>query len=855
MSKVKIVSNPYRKEISYYCWSAYSGDWKQITREENPNSGLISEDMTTFFFPFSVNRIVDEIIKEYKDEDGKVEILFEGTDDEFKDLSEVCNADEYKGIVNLVKSETYLENARDILPDIRDIFKNVKPLVDMSFSNTDKISGELNRFVEASEDKIPICILGNYSSGKSTLINSLIGREILPCGDEPITAKIYMIEKSEYADRANISFEYKNQDVKIRFDEQSFKFSFGNIDDSFIDHIKSKLSSITDTSITKMVNATIEMLNTYGADDDIVSDLIKIQIPFSEGILGQSSSEFVIFDTPGSNSASNDRHLKVLKKAMEGFTNGLPIYVSEYDSLDSTDNEKLYQVIRSMKELDDRFTMIIVNKADIARLPKGDANGDLTEDDEERILGLAIPKNLYKEGIFFVSSIMGLGAKTGGEFIDEHLAEIYEDQVNKYTDAGSRFYKRLYRYNIMPKQIKTRSVEISEKSANVVYANSGLLSMEQEIQTFASKYSPYNKCQQSHLFLSKVIQLTSNEIEDTKTERENFKQRISERLDRDKQDLMNGIESKGLFLEETYRGEYETLISDSSKELSFTLSLQQVKDLEADYITEQEAEHNMSELRSSAEDSKKEMYAHLKENLLKAIKKPSLAALKEVGTDFRNDQKQLTDSNSVVSTAQKDSYSQASDALIESVIIDFTNRLTEVKEAMEDRSEKFWEEKLAKIKDELALTVTESSTLSDERKEELKGIIFDYKDIVYDKSADEIFVRESFEKGLRFGKRIIVRDQRLNLEKISRKYNAEFGDSLAELSARIQENFEQSVTNWRERLVSLILNNIVEYNPTLHDQACVISETIQKIKELEERQIKLSRYTEDIRKMMEWKTE
>ena len=72
----------------------------------------------------------------------------------------------------------------------------------------------------------------------------------------------------------------------------------------------------------------------------------------------------MIFDTPGSNSASNVKHYEVLKKAMEDLSNGLPIFVSEYDSMDSTDNDKLYQDINNMAELDNRFTMIIVNKND-----------------------------------------------------------------------------------------------------------------------------------------------------------------------------------------------------------------------------------------------------------------------------------------------------------------------------------------------------------------------------------------------------------------------------------------------------------------------------------------------------------
>ena len=49
---------------------------------------------------------------------------------------------------------------------------------------------------------------------------------------------------------------------------------------------------------------------------------------------------------------------------MAGLTNGLPIFVSKYDSLDTDDNLTLFDLIANMKELDARFTILVVNQAD-----------------------------------------------------------------------------------------------------------------------------------------------------------------------------------------------------------------------------------------------------------------------------------------------------------------------------------------------------------------------------------------------------------------------------------------------------------------------------------------------------------
>ena len=51
----------------------------------------------------------------------------------------------------------------------------------------------------------------------------------------------------------------------------------------------------------------------------------------------------------------------------------------------------------------------------------------------------------------------------------------------------------------------------------MIYANSGLFCIEQEMEDFASKYSAYNKCQMVYMFLNEVIYKTNDAIRE-KTE-------------------------------------------------------------------------------------------------------------------------------------------------------------------------------------------------------------------------------------------------------------------------------------------------------------------------------------------------
>ena len=175
MAKIKIISNPYQKMTVFQCWDEALKQWHSIDADSNADSKLLCDELCVGFFPFKAKKIIDVIVSEYSVNGEKIEVIFEGTDDEYLELYSICSQDDYSASVTLSKSGRYLENARDILPDVIDIFKELSPLVAESVSDKDKIKRELEKFSDASNDVIPICVIGNYSSGKSTFINALIG--------------------------------------------------------------------------------------------------------------------------------------------------------------------------------------------------------------------------------------------------------------------------------------------------------------------------------------------------------------------------------------------------------------------------------------------------------------------------------------------------------------------------------------------------------------------------------------------------------------------------------------------------------------------------------------------------------
>jgi hypothetical protein len=87
--------------------------------------------------------------------------------------------------------------------------------------------------------------------------------------------------------------------------------------------------------------------------------LTEIRFPFLGDVWNQTAYNFVIFDTPGSNSDSNEEHLAILKKSLREQTNGLPIFVTTSDSMDSGDTSILTKTLSDLGDALDKRNLII----------------------------------------------------------------------------------------------------------------------------------------------------------------------------------------------------------------------------------------------------------------------------------------------------------------------------------------------------------------------------------------------------------------------------------------------------------------------------------------------------------------
>lgn len=852
MTQIKIKSNPYTREISYQTLDGETRNWVDV-KQSDERSRLRETDSERSFLPFKIKEILSIIVKEYYVGREKVQLLFEGTQDEYVEIASVCKSDEFKEKIDLMRSNEILENARFIKEDIKQIFETVNPVIKQIILNDEDVIKGINKVSKALDDVIPLCVFGNYSAGKSTFINALTGVEILPSGSDPVTAKIYEIRNSEFPDRAKISFEFHNERIEIAIDGKEIRVLKGNPETEIVKSIKEEIANDGTYELYAMVRVALEILNNYEKRDREVteiSNVISLSVPFSQnGVIGTSKNKFVIFDTPGSNSNSNEDHSKVLAEAMDGFSNGIPLWITQYDAHDTKDNAELCDKVLAIDSLDKRFTMIIFNKADDADLPED----GFSEKQVNEILEYRAIEKMYANGIFFVSSIIGLGGKNNGEFVDRFYGKKFRTQSLTFSDPEDIDYLSLYKYNIMPSQVKQNALEYSQENENLIYSNSGLYCVEKEIENFASKHSAYNKCQMALAFLNDVIDKTNERIEEKKKTRKEIRDHFEQQLDVEAQLLKQEIDKSAKTMEEDNEEASKSVIKEYVNQvLQYPMDEDELATVDAKIRKKIFEHYDYESTEKQLQEAKDKRWEHLQDNVQGLFKRNFVDTAKTLVNDIASDVKNVQESKSKKNEKEKSLDHMASNETIKYVIDFYQNNIDDAQKKLSTYLDEYWSEKERDFKKQLILKVTESDTLTDSQREEIASKIQNYDINNFKEQANSVFVREKFLKGMLLGIHIID-DEKLNTSRLARIYNDKIKTSVKEMSQMMNDDCFMQFKNWERQILDEINAGLTEFNPGLKELVNKIRIETESLNELEQNQTMIRSSLETIKSLMSWK--
>ena len=291
--------------------------------------------------------------------------LSEWCGDFFKKLYARCNEEMEVNFKGILRDYEFLEDAKEAYEKENPLAKIT--LKDGGCANTSEKLDELKKLFEEMQNETPfeslkgkemkdlfdkvvssefeMAVVATMSSGKSTLINAMLGRELLPARNEATTATLAKIHDEDGADH----FEGKSYDKD------------GN-----------ELASCDPLTLENM-----NVLN-----DNPETSVIEIH----GDIVGIESKDLqlVLTDTPGPNNSRTDEHKEHTYSLLKADYKPMILYVLNGTQLETNDdNTLLKDVAEAMnsggRQAQERF-IFVLNKADEFDPAKGERLPQKVED-------------------------------------------------------------------------------------------------------------------------------------------------------------------------------------------------------------------------------------------------------------------------------------------------------------------------------------------------------------------------------------------------------------------------------------------------------------------------------------------
>lgn len=348
MTKFSIEYNPYLVE----CIFKENG---RVLNEKNSKIGSKSDTRLQALLGKGPNwnGLLEEIVAMC--DDNEVEISFKGRKMDFDDLKYAT--DKYTGESKLHLQFEETSNEADILKELDTIFEEIKESDIPEFKRKNEDGKDIfDAYEEIKRGIFEVNVIATMSSGKSTLINSLLHTELLPSKNQACTATIAEILDNDEMEE----FEAECYDKNDQYIEK-----YGR----------------------KVVGA--EDLRTYNADEEVRTICIEGNIP----AVSSNKIKLCLKDTPGPNNSRNKNHER-LTRSMIKETNAVVLYVINATQLGIDDDKELLKEISSEmkktgKQSKDRF-IFVINKCDALDEEKGETVDSILDEVREYLKGFDI---------------------------------------------------------------------------------------------------------------------------------------------------------------------------------------------------------------------------------------------------------------------------------------------------------------------------------------------------------------------------------------------------------------------------------------------------------------------------------
>lgn len=378
--------------------------------------------------------------KEYADKNFEVE--FTGNLADFEDLKFGFSSSDIS-VKNYKHNRT--PDVSEVEVEVERIFKEI-----MTGSVPQlKDKAIIDAFEKAKNKRFEINVVATMSSGKSTLINSLLDHKLMPVANEPTTATIV------------------------------------SIIDTDIDNYKGIAYDASGAIIDKSDDLTYTIMQEWNNNTDISQIDIEGRIPCVNSI----GMRLVLVDTPGPNNAANQTHRSMTYEMLEDSEKSLVLFVMRADNM-GVDDESAFldHVCETMqkggKQSRDRY-LFAINKIDEFN-PEEESIEDALKEVKRKLES----KGIFNPNIFPVSAQAAFEARTKPKI--KRVISYYRDYIKYYP---SSHYDNYYQFSHLPniarleieKYIQDAQKENDEFA--LIELHSGIVSIEKAIELYINKYS------------------------------------------------------------------------------------------------------------------------------------------------------------------------------------------------------------------------------------------------------------------------------------------------------------------------------------------------------------------------------
>lgn len=408
-------------------------------------------------------------------------IDFTGTVADFKDLQEVVDRElvDKRNFDSITLTHVNSAQAEKISPDaklhaVKEVYKKIKNGSVSEFC-TPKIE---KAFHAAADSDFEIMVAGTMSSGKSTVINSILGHDLLPAINQATTAVLTRIRDVDGAEGFTIK---KAVDAAGQ---------------------ASHLNEPATPALIEKLNGSID------PNDPAHKRALYSEIEMEGDAEGLTSGTMhtVFLDTPGGNNDQNEEHMNVLEAAINNEDNSMILYIFNGRQVSTKDNAKNLKMIADAmkksqrgKQSRDRFLFVATQMDDF----------DLAKESYESIVN-NIKTSLAKVGIqspnlFLVSALTAKLLRVDKNDGDEVLTDKDWSDLQKLTGLMSSDSRALYEYSSLTEAQKEKfrreAAEIKAKcdpallvwrgpgSPELALINSGIPALEMAINEYLQKYA------------------------------------------------------------------------------------------------------------------------------------------------------------------------------------------------------------------------------------------------------------------------------------------------------------------------------------------------------------------------------